>query len=178
MTSKNEIKGLLGQVKQAALALKDQISLLDDKIDTLHARRSFILSAPLSKDDYMRAIRTSIKAKAGFFEKSLRNALTKEFKVTYPVMQVADRHPINIPFLDAGLTGRPYELSDRGFYYYYEDAIMSGVERALVDEQWPVDAMPADDRKTELAAIDAQIEKLTLERDSLADDLVSCGVTE
>lgn len=178
MTSKTEIKGLLNQVKQAAEKLKDKIFDLDEKIEALYSRRAFILNLPLSKEDYMNTIRANIKARTGVFQVHLKHELDTRFKLDFPTMQRTESNPVSIPLLDAGLTGYPLELSDRGFFYYFEDAIVNGVERALAGKVWPVDAVPAADRKIELAAIDEQVAKLTAERDALADDLVACGVTE
>jgi hypothetical protein len=103
--------------------------------------------------------------------------LLKNFPLTYPIAQRAHTNPINVSFLDAGLTVHP-GLSEAGFYYYFEEAIVDGAKRALEGKKWPIDAMPAADREAALEGIDAQIAKITAERDALADDLMSCGVTE
>jgi hypothetical protein len=176
MATKNEIKGFLSQIKSASNEIKSRIVLLDDEIQGLYDKRNELLSASLSKEDYIEAVRASIRAKAKGFKFQL-GRLLKDFPLTYPRAMSADVAPLNISFLDAGLTARP-GLSEEGFYYYFEDAILDGAERALEGKKWPVDAMPAADRKAALEGIDAQIAKLTAERDALADDLVLCGVTE
>jgi len=176
MTNKSTIIGLLGQVKEAAVQLKEKITVLDDQIDTLYSQRAALLNMPLSKEDYLSAVRADIQARAKVFKTHLMTAIKSGRKVDYTMMQSGVL--LNIPYLSAGLGAYSFELQEGGHYFYFEDVIVKGVERALEGESWPVDAMPAAERKTALEGIDAQVSKLTTQRDALAADLVSCGVTE
>lgn len=178
MKNQSEIKNLLVQVKQAAGQIKGRILELDDQIEALYAERSALTDAPLSKDDFLFAIRCDIKARAWQFGPSLKRMLEKDGYVNFARLERSSNFPTPIRYMDAGITGRPAEISEHAFYYYFEDAIVNGVERALADKEWPVDAVPAAQRRTAIAAIDAKISGLTDQRDALANDLVDCGVTE
>lgn len=173
MTSKKELKGLLGQVKAAATQLKDQITSLDDRIEALYAERSELLNMPLSKADYLAAIRADVRAKSGNFGNWLRQSIKSKVNIDYPCL--VSGAPLSIPYLDAGV-GIGRDMSENGYYYYFEDAIMAGVERALDGEKWSYTETPARDRTPALEALDAKIEALTADRDALASDLVECGL--
>lgn len=176
MKNQSEIRGLLGQVKEAADKIKARIEALDSQIEALYAKRSGLLSAPLSKDDYLATIRLDIQSKSRMFLVYLKRMLENGRQVTFPNMKVAASTGLSIRYLDAG--NGIGEITEGGFYYYFEDAIVTGVERALEDAEWPVDAVPAADRQTALSDLDQKISALTVERDTLVNDLVSCGVTQ
>ena len=175
--SASEIKGLLNQVKQAAEKLKTKIHDLDDQIETLYTKRSVILSAPLSKEDYLTTIRADIQTKARRFPADLKRHLETESRVNYPAMAQAGIGGLPLRYLDAG-NNAGSEMLGEAYYFYFEDVIVEGVERALAGKEWPVDAVPAVERVKSLKVICEQLDTLTQERDSLAGELVSCGVTE
>lgn len=177
MNKPTEIQSLLGQVRQAADKLKTRIHALDEQIEALFSQRSAIVSGPLSKADYLAAIRADIQAKARPFAVKLRRHLDKVQAVAYPAVAQASAGGLSLRYLDAGLT--VYEgVPEDGYYFYFEDAIVAGVERALEGRQWPDHAAPSAERKQALAGIAAQIDALTAERDALAGELISCGLTQ
>lgn len=176
MSNSKEIKGLLSQVRQAAEGLKAKINALDDQIEALYAKRELILSAPLTKADYMAVIRADVQTKARRFRGDLVHHLGMG-KINYPASKNTNVSGLPIRYLDGGQNVSA-PMSESAYYFYFEDAIVSGVERALEGREWPVDASPAAERDTAKQAIDDQIEALNLEREGLADDLVSCGVTQ
>lgn len=177
MSNSKEIKSLLSQVKQAAEALKAKINALDDQIEALYAKREVILSGPLSKADYMAVIRADVQTKARRFRGDLVRHLDMGAKVNYPASKNANVSGLPIRYLDGG-QNVPELMSESAYYFYFKDAIVNGVERALEGREWPVDAVPLAERDTTKKSIDGQIEALNLEREGLADDLVSCGVTQ
>lgn len=174
MSKPSEIQGLMSQVKQAAVKLKTRIQELDSEIEALYAQRSTIVSAPLSKVDYMAAIRADIQAKAKSYAAKLCRHLEVGAKVDYPGVERAGGFPIL--YMDAG-TVRGNMLED-AYFFYFEDALVSGVERALDGKQWPHSSVSVVERRKSLEGIAAQIDALTAERDALAGELVSCGLTE
>lgn len=176
MSKPSELSGLLSQVKSAADKIKDKISGLDDQIDALYKKRSHIVSGALSKSDYLDTIRADIQTKTQRFSADLKRHLDGAM-VGYPSVARAHADGLPIRYLKGGRT-IPEVMAEEAYYFYFEDAILAGVERALEGKEWPTDAVPAAERATALQVIGEQIEALTAERDTLADDLVSCGVTE
>lgn len=177
MSKPTEIQGLMSQLKQAADKLKTRIHALDDQIEALYAQRSSILSGPLSKLDYLAVIRADIQTKARMFKTNLQRHLQEGNKVNYPAVAQAGAGGLPLRYLDAG-SNHAMEMPEGAYYFYFEDVIVSGVERAMDGREWPGDAVPAAEREKALQAIGAQLGALTVERDALAHELVSCGLTE
>ena len=177
MSKPTEIQGLMSQLKQAADKLKTRIHALDDLIEALYAQRSSILSGPLSKTDYLAAVRTDIQTKARMFKTNLQRHLQVGNKINYPAVAQAGAGGLPLRYLDAG-SNHGMEMPEGAYYFYLEDVIVAGVERVLEGHEWPSDAVPAAERKKALQAIDGQLEALTVERDALAGELVACGLTE
>lgn len=177
MTKPTEIEDLMSKLKQAADKLKTRIHGLDDQIATLYSQRSTILSGPLSKPDYLAVIRTDIQTKARMFKTNLKRHLQEGNKVNYPAVAQAGTGGLVLRYLDAG-SNHGVEMPEGAYYFYFEDVILSGVERALVGREWPGDAVPAAERKKALQVIGGQLDTLTAERDALAAELVACGLTE
>lgn len=177
MSKPSEIQGLLGQVRQAADKLKTRIHELDSQIETLYVQRNTIVSAPLSKADYMATIRADIQTKARSFAGKLRRHLEAGAKVNYPAVALAGAGGLSIRYTDAG-TPVPGDMAEDAYFFYFEDALVSGVERALDAKQWPLSTVSVVERRKSLEGIAAQIDALTVERDALAGELVSCGLNE
>jgi hypothetical protein len=177
MKNDSEIRSLLGQVKQAAEKLKGKINGLDDQIEALYARRNVLLSGALSKVDYLATIRADVQAKARFFRMRMLKHLHEGDKINYPSMARAAEGLLPLRYLDAG-QNMAVPMPEEAFYFYFEDAILAGMDRLLEGHTWPTDSIPASDRGKALKEINAQIAALTKERDTMADDLVSCGVTQ
>lgn len=177
MAKPTEIQGLLTQVKRAADKLKTKIFELDDQIEALYKSRDGLIQAPLSKADYMATIRADIQAKARLFTTYLARHLDSGNPINYPAMLQKDAGSLPVRYLDAGANVGG-EISEGAYYLYFEDAIAAGVERALVGKEWPVDAMPTVEREKALKGMAVQIDALTVERDALAGELTSCGLTE
>ena len=176
MNESTEIRGLLSQVKQAADKLKTRIHDLDSQIEALYSQRSDMMSGALSKSDYLAVIRADVQTKARPFAVRLRQHLETGNRVNYPAMAQASGGGLPVRYLDAGLNGRS-DMAEEAYYFYFEDAIVAGVERALKAKQWPEVSIPATQRKEVLASLAVQIDGLAAERDALADELVACGLT-
>lgn len=177
MSKSTEIQNLMIQLKQAGDKLKDKIHALDDQIDTLYTQRSSILSAPLSKLDYLAVIRADIQTKARMFKTYLKRHLQEGDKINYPAVTQASAGGLPLRYLDAG-SNHGMEMPEGAYYFYFEDVIVSGVEHALEGREWPNDAEPAAEREKALQVIGGQLDILTVERDALANELISCGLTE
>ncbi len=65
MPTKSNLKALFGQVKEAAEEIKNRIHGLDEQLDALFEERGIYLGSPLSKEDYMAAIRADVRGKTG-----------------------------------------------------------------------------------------------------------------
>jgi hypothetical protein len=176
MSQTKEIRELLKQVKQSAEKIKANIQELDEQISELGQRRKTLVNLPLSKEDYLSILRLDIQNKGRLFKDDLRKQLQGSSKITYLAKDKATREGLLISFADAGRFNG--QLSVSALHHYFEDDIIKGVEVCLADEQWPTDAMPLSVIESEVAAIDAQIEALSIQRDAIADDLISTGLTE
>ena len=176
MKKQTEIQGLLTQVKDAADKLLARINTLDDEIQALYQQRSALLSHPLSKADYIATIRLDIQNKGKRFRQQLTRLLQTGSKVTYPAAQSLHDNGLQIRYLDAGMN-TPVPITEEACYFYFEDAIVDGVERAMAGNPWPVDAMPLAERQKALEVIDGQITERSAERDELAEQLTACGLT-
>lgn len=177
MTKPTEIQGLLTQVRQAAEKLKSKIHELDNQIESLCKRRNTLAQGPLSKPDYMDIIRSDIQAKGRLFATNLKRHLEAGSQISYSAALQAGAGGLPIRYLDAG-ANIGAAMAEGAYYLYFEDAIVAGVDRALAGKEWPVDAIPAAEREKALQAVSGQIEALTMERDTLAGDLSSCGLKE
>lgn len=176
MSQTKEIRDLLKQVQQSAEKIKANIQALDDQIFELGKQRKVLVNLPLSKEDYLSILRLDIRNKGRLFKDDLKKQLLGSSKITYLAKAKATREGLLISFADAGrFDGK---LSVSALHHYFEDDLIKGVEACLADEQWPADAMPLSVIESEVAAIDAQIEALTTQRDAIADDLISTGLTE
>lgn len=175
MKKQTEIQGLLSQVKLAADALLARIREMDEEIAGLYQERSVLLSSPLSKVDYMATIRRDVQNKGERFRKQLSRLLETGKKVNYPATQALQTIGLQIRYLDAG-QNVPTPITEEACYFYLEDAIVAGVERALSATVWPTDSMPVAEREKALTAIDQKIGALVAERDGLAEQLTSCGL--
>lgn len=177
MSSATEIRDLLNQVKQSSEKLKSKIYDLDDQIQALYTQRNGLISGSLSKDDYLSIIRIDVQNKARLFRGDMLKQLKNAAKIAYPSVEKAGSQGLFISYLDGGRNMGP-GLSASAFHFYFEDVIVSGVARVLKDEPWPSDAIPLDKIRESLEIVGLEIETLKSERDGLASDLVSLGVTE
>ena len=175
MNKPTEIQSLLTKVKQASDQLKSKIHALDDQVDTLSQRRSVLVHGPLSKADYLEVIRADVQLKARYFAKSLSRHLQQGFQVGYPAAAQAGAVSLPFRYLDAG-SNAGADMAEGAYYFYLEDLIVAGVERALSNRDWPADAVPIAERTKALQTIDGHIEALTAERDTFASELVACGL--
>jgi len=176
-STKIEIGALMSMVKEAADKLKARIADIDEQIDALQPAHDALLYGPLSKADYLAVIREDVRGRASLFRKQLLLNLENPEKVNYSRVLSADGKGLNISYLSAG-NMNSFQFTEGAYYYYLEDQIVDGVERALADREWPVDAVSMADRGPALAALEAQIAELTAQREAMADELVACGVTQ
>jgi hypothetical protein len=100
----------------------------------------------------------------------------KATKLSFLSIATTQTNGLNISLTDAGMFNG--QLTSSAFHHYFEDDIIKGVERTLEKQEWPVDAKPLSEIEAEIEAIDEQIQTLTAQRDAIADDLVSTGLTE
>ena len=160
---------------EAAQQIKAQINALDTQLDQVLQNRSNYLEAPLSKDDYMAAIRADLQGKSALFKAQLVRQLD-QFPVKFKGIQIAATGGLNLHYLSTD--GNTPIVPKAALYFYLEDAIVAGVERALEGHEWPVDAMPAAEREKALKALSSQIEAIRAEREGLVQDLIDAGVTQ
>ena len=177
MAKTTELKDLLAQVRQATEKLKAKIYELDEQIKNLQETRDAITHGPLSKEDYMAVVRADIQAKGRLFATNLTLHLSAGGQVNYTAALQKEDGNLPIRYLDAG-AGFGAEMPEGAFYFYFEDAIVAGVERALVGKEWPVEAVPFKGREATLKALSGRMDALLQEREALAGEFASHGLKE
>ena len=169
MTTK--LSGLLKQVNAAAKEIGAAIQGVDGQIAELQAERQRIGDSPVSKADFLAAVASALDAKAGGFGAiKARHFAAQDFSFF-----AVERGFPGVNFLLEDATTRA-EITERGLYWYLKPAILARMEEIADGLDLPADAMPPEQRRARIAAIDDEIAKLRAQRNEMAEQLHSAGL--
>ena len=169
MTTK--LSGLLKQVNAAAKEIATAIQGVDGQIAELQAERQRIGDAPVSKADFLAAVARTLDAKeGGFGANKARHFATLDFSFF-----AVERGFHGVNFLLEDATTRA-EITERGLYWYLKPAIWARMEEIADGLALPADAMPPEQRRNRIAAIDDEIAKLRAQRNEMAEQLHAAGL--
>lgn len=171
-----DIKTLFQQLNASISELTGQIHALDDQIEAKTRERDGILSAPLSKDDYLSFLGREIDTYGQMHAKNLREVVQKDPRNMVQLERdIQSQYGLNIPYLRAGY---PYgdAISPWAVFWYFGDLIKQRIGDALDGMVWPQDAMPMAERKIRVSQLEAKIADLNSQRDALAAQLEGAGL--
>lgn len=120
--------------------------------------------------------RPGMQVKARQSRALLARRLANESKAYSYIKDAAEHGRMNIRYLAGGRLDFPVEVETESAYALLDDVILSGVAKIIEDAEWPEPGLPIPERERRLAELDAEIAKLTAERDVLANQLIEAGL--
>lgn len=171
-----ELTKALSNLRDAALELTGELGRLDQRIADLHSERDAITSAPVTRDDFLDYVRADIIKRSTRFAVELKRnigTINKSFSV---MERIACNDEYSLPIRYLSPLGVPVDATEGALCLYLEDAIIAGVSRVIDTSPWPENAISAAGRNDKVALIDVEIEKLTVQRDGLAQQLIDAGL--
>lgn len=179
----NEVQGLLTQLRSAAEVIKKRIYEADQKIEVLLNEREAISESRLSKEDFMQYVRNDIQRLASVYPARISHLARKtEFPFSTGFSQLERNEKSGntqpFPYLDGEGYSEGLAWHVSAVYWIFGEQIEKRFSDALDQFQWPENSMPIDERRKRIAEIDQELEILNAERDGLASDLMSTGMTQ
>lgn len=172
-----EINEALKNLRSAAGELLSTISNLDSRIAACHCKRDAITSAPVSRDDFLGYIKTDIARRGRSFAGNIARTITSHYRDFGRLENLnADGGKLNIDYL-TGRIGIPAVITEEALYFYIGDRTAERLGDLLAALPWPEDAIPVAERAKMLVELDREIDKLTKERDALAQQMADAGLT-
>lgn len=183
--AKDDLKGLVVKLRNAAEAIKGEIGEIDARIVAAQVEREALTNAPVSKDDFMTYVRADIARRGELYVHRIKgfaagkgrgNAkLDPSFAHLERVFQ--GNRQQNFPFMDGEDAFDGFNLSADAYYWYFGDLIAERFAVALdMVFDWPEAKISVDERRKRIEEIDAELESLVEKRDSLVADLTSIGI--
>ena len=178
-----KVKGLLAQLRDAANAIKAQIHEADDQIAALTAQRRALTDAPVSKADLMEYALADIQRRAANYQFKVERWARDTWPISFANLE--RRHVEGkqqpFPYLDGDPIhdgGNISHMESAGIFWNFGELFAVRFAMALNKLEFPTEAVPAVDRRRQIAEIDAKLKELNAKRDGLANDLISSGVHE
>lgn len=178
-----EVKDLLIKLRTAAETIKKQIYEADQKIETLLNERAMISESRLSKEGFMQYVRKDIQRRASEYPIRISHLARNAgfpFSISFPQLERNEKsgNTQPFPYLDGETysDGPVWHVS--AIYWLFGEQIEKRFSDALDQFDWPENSMSPDERRKRIAEIDQELEMLNIERDGLASDLMSTGVTQ
>ncbi|MBL8374129.1 hypothetical protein [Accumulibacter sp.] len=166
-----EISSLFSSLQTVTDSVLQKISDADGKIAKLEAERSLLTDSPVSRDDFMAYIRADIERRGEDYKRVLVRWQGKWFENTFSrwegFQESGKQQPI--PYLDGETFSTA--MSTQGLFWLFGEQIAARFGEALEALPFPDDAIPVEERRIRIAAIDAEIAGLAAHRDSLAAQL-------
>ncbi len=169
MTTK--LSGLLKQVNAAAKEIAAAIQGVDGQIAELQGERQRIGDAPVSRADFLAAVARTLDAKAGGFGANK----ARQFAALDFSFFAIERGFNGVNFL-LEHAASPREITETGLYWYLKPAIMERMAEIADGLDLPADAMPPEQRRERIRAIDDEIAKLRAQRNEMAEQLHRAGL--
>lgn len=178
-----EVKGLLSQLRSAADVIKKQIHEADQKIEALLNERANLSEARLTKEDFMQYVRKDIERRASNYPNRMKNlarATGFPFSISFPLLERNEKsgNTQPLPYLDGEGYHDGSALNPAAMYWIFGDLIEKRFSDALDQFEWPENGLSLDERRKRIEKIDQELERLNEERDSMANDLMSTGMTQ
>jgi hypothetical protein len=168
------LKSLLKKVNEVAKDIVDAIHRTDTKIAELQERRQKIGDALVSREEFIEYIARQIDRKSGNFGFHVRNMVGGIDASFFSV----ERNNLNISgSLLTGGRNVPVDITEEAIYWYLKPAIMARMSELADQMDFPIDAIPADERRKMISEIDAEIQILRVERNDMAQQLKKAGIT-
>lgn len=179
----NEVQGLLTKLRSAAEVIKKKIHEADQKIEMLLNERAIISESRFSKEDFMQYVREDIQRRAAEYPIRMSHLARNTgfpFSISFPQLERNEKsgNTQPFPYLDGETYSNGPALHVSAIYWIFGEQIEKRFSDALDQFQWPENSMSPEDRRKRIAEIDQELEILNMERDSLASDLMSTGMTQ
>ena len=177
------VQGLLTKLRSAAEVIKKQIHEADQKIEALLNEWAIISECRFSKEDFMQYMREDIRRRASEYPIRMSHLARKHgfpFSISFPQLERNEKSGNNQPFpyLDGETYSNTPAFHVSAIYWLFGKQIEKRFSDALGQFQWPENSMSPEDRRKRIAEIDQELEILNIERDGLASDLISTGMTQ
>ena len=173
------LKSLFLAIGKAGSAVVKKIHEADSQIAELNAERSLLTDTPVSLEDFMSYVRADISRRGKQYERTLVNWQNKWFQNVFLRWERAERDgvPQGIPYLNAEHPHGGWEMTPGAVYFLFGDLSAERFSEALKVLKWPDNAVPVEQRRARILAIDAELDRLTAYRDELVQELSAVGMT-
>lgn len=168
----DKLKSLLKQVSSAAGEVIEAIQAADTKIAELQKQRQQIGDAPISRADFLNYFTALIDRKAGNFGAIIAREIDKA-DISFFAMEGG--RGLNVDMLTPG-RNVPVPILEEACYWYLKPAMLARVGEIADGMDFPEDAIPIESRRTMIAEIDEEIQRLRNERNDMAAQLQKAGI--
>ncbi|MEF8699251.1 MAG: hypothetical protein V5B33_07975 [Candidatus Accumulibacter sp. UW20] len=179
-TKDGELNALLQAVRKAADAILVKIQKADEEMSVLEAERTSLTDSPVSRDDLMAYVRADIARRGAPYQFTLSHWKNKWFHNAFSRWERAEQGNRNqaIPYLNAEQSHEGAEMTPGALYFLFGDLIAERFAEALKVLPFPENAVPVEQRRARIAAIDAELDRLNAHRAELVGELSAVGVSE
>ena len=112
--------------------------------------------------------------------KNLARATGFPFSISFPLLERNEKsgNTQPLPYLDGEGYHDGSTLNPAAMYWIFGDLIEKRFSDALDQFEWPENGLSLDERRKRIEKIDQELVRLNEERDSMANDLMSTGMTQ
>lgn len=175
-------------LKKTLSDVRSRLASLDAEITRLQERRSEVVRPPIPFDDFVDWVCEQVDGEAAGWPKAIAGAFnsthlkeylaprgegydrSEDFQAGYPAAG-----GIKTPIFNIGRPSVP--IGPDALFWCLRDQIKAGIRSAMesgMKRQWPSDVgLPRAKRIAELAKLDAEIDRLSQEREGIAAELAS-----
>jgi hypothetical protein len=174
------LKQLFEQLKSSINGITNEIHVLDNKIKSLELERETLLTAPLSKEDYLALLKKEMDKAGNAFAEKISVIIGNDRRGWCELERAEQsRYGLGIPYLglamQPGITGTA-TIEPGALCWFFGEQILKRLDDAVVSLDWPKNAMPVAERKRRLEEIGAQLAELNRQRNALAGELTDAGL--
>lgn len=166
-----KLSTLLKQVNEATKEIISTIHGFDARVDELQAERQAIGQAPVSRADFVGYVEAMVDRLAGNFAGHISRQLEQLDTAFFSMEKSGWAVNFLAPYLRADGV-----IQEDAAYWYLKPAIMARVNELADAMDFPEGAMPLEERRAKIAAIDAEIEQIRQQRNELAEQLQKTGM--
>lgn len=183
--AKDDLKGLVVKLRNAAEAIKAEIGEIDERIKVVQAERETLTNASVSKADFMTYVQADIARRGELYVHRIKGFATVKGRGTAKLdpsfahleRVFAGGRLQNFPFMNGEDAIDGFNPTADAYYWYFGGIIAERFSIALdMVFDWPEAGIPVDERRKRIEEIDGELESLVEKRDSLVLDLTSIGI--
>jgi len=170
-----DLSEALRQLASSRDVLLSEVHKLDAEIEEKRKARHEVMSGSVSATDFAAFLRADIKRRGAPHGRHLGRSIAGAAKDYGTRKRIAEGGGKVISELLVS-NHSPVVITEEAVYFYFGDLIADRIVSLIENDPWPSGGVPCAERAKLVASLDADIDKLSRERDALAGQLVDAGM--